>query len=101
MFDKEEFARKVKTNSGQASRDEGSTTINSLCEYIIRESLFNFMDLIEPVLFKAAAQNENLDELKARVQELENHNRFLMGMIGFKNPEHEDEPKVRKIKNNG
>ncbi len=90
LFDKENFAKKVKTHSGAASRDEGSTTINTLCEYIIRETIFTFMDIVEPILIKASEQNENIDALTDRVTELETHNRFLMGLIGF-----------NKDKNNG
>lgn len=83
LFDKEEFARKVKTHVGGATRDEQSTTIQTLCEYIVRESLFDFMELIEPVLSKAAKQNEDIDRLENRINDLENNNRFLMGLIGF------------------
>lgn len=83
LFDKEEFAKRVKVHSGAASRDEGSTTINSLCEYIIRETMFSFMDLVQPALEKVAARNEEMEELEDRINELENQNRFLMGLITF------------------
>ncbi len=84
QLDRDDLARKIKTHVGGATRDEQSTTIQTLCEYIIRESIFSLLDMIEPAITKASEQNDNMDALEERLELLEGHNKFLMSLIGFK-----------------
>lgn len=66
----EELARKIKTIVDGAWRQEQNTTMNSMMEYIVRETGYLFLDEINMIKDRVVELSEENEKLNTIVEEL-------------------------------
>jgi hypothetical protein len=67
MLNKEDFAKRIKVITQDAWQHETNTTVNSICEYIVRETTSLLLDELDIIRSRLA----DFDDFNERLLELE------------------------------